>query len=478
MSGPGRQYLPALAAAAVVLCAGAGRAAERDTELEKEVAALRAEVAAMKAREDQSWLNQRRAEEVKALIQEVLSDAETRASLAEGGLTAGWNKNFFLASENGNFLLKVSGQSQTRYIHNIADQGEDADENEGGFQQRRTKLTFDGHILDPKFKYEITGAFHRGPDNRFELETARFDYEFADGWTITAGTYKIPFTIEELMSSKRVQAVERSFVHDYFTLDFTQGAHVGWSVDRFKFTAGLHDGSYSRGTEFNGDATEFALAGRGEVLLAGDWSHFSDYQAWSDQPFGLVLGAAIDYERGEHGKGPGIAANGNFPDVIKWTADVRAKLHPVNLFVAYIGQEIRDNDLTELSDAHSIRDATQHGIVVQAGLFMIPDKWDVFGRFEYIDFDGAFYGGGVGSSAGAALSGAANAAAREILAGDDSLSILTLGTNYYFSKHNAKLTFDAVWFLDPMPVNNLGAGMVQSAEDDQLVLRGQFQFLF
>jgi hypothetical protein len=35
-----------------------------------------------------------------------------------------------------------------------------------------------------------------------------------------------------------------------------------------------------------------------------------------------------------------------------------------------------------------------------------------------------------------------------------------------------------LWFLDPMPVNNTGAGMVQSPEDDQIVLRGQFQFLF
>jgi hypothetical protein len=146
---------------------------------------------------------------------------------------------------------------------------------------------------------------------------------------------------------------------------------------------------------------------------------------------------------------------------------------------AYIGQRIDDNDGSAASATNAVMDATQHAFVVQAGVFVIPDTWDVFGRFEWIDFDGAYYGGGAGSSSGTSLAGGgSNAVARAILAEDDTLGILTFGTNYYFKKHAAKLTFDMLWFLDPMPVNNTGAGMVQSPEDDQIVLRGQFQFLF
>jgi hypothetical protein len=334
-----RGWVQPLAVTTVVaLSTNAGYATNRDAELEKQIAELRAEVAAMKAKNGDTWLNQRRAEEIRALIHEVLADAETRSSLAEGGLTAGWNKNFFLASEDGNFLLKLSGQSQTRYIYNHSDHAEDLpggeiDEDEAGFQQRRTKITFDGHIFDPKFKYEITGAFSRS-SNAFELEVVRFTYEFADGWSVSAGTYKMPFLIEETMSSKRFQAVERTFVNDYLTLDYTQNAHVEWSaLDNLKLTFGVHDGSYSRGTEFNADSTEFGVAARGELLLAGDWKMFSDYQAWSSEDFGLIVGGAIDYERGEHGQGAGALANGNFPDVLKWTADVRAKWPPISASV-------------------------------------------------------------------------------------------------------------------------------------------------
>ena len=61
---------------------------------------LQGEVAKLRNAGDENWLNERRAAEVKSLVKEVLADADTRASLLEGGMSAGHNgKNFFLASE-------------------------------------------------------------------------------------------------------------------------------------------------------------------------------------------------------------------------------------------------------------------------------------------------------------------------------------------------------------------------------------------
>ena len=74
-------------------------AAEQSVDVQAALKALKAEVAAMRSANSESWLNERRAEEVKALVREVLADAETRASLAEGGMSAGHNgKAFYLAS--------------------------------------------------------------------------------------------------------------------------------------------------------------------------------------------------------------------------------------------------------------------------------------------------------------------------------------------------------------------------------------------
>jgi hypothetical protein len=113
---------------------------------------------------DQAWLDERRAEEVKALVKEVLSDADTRASLAESGMTAGHNgTNFFLASEDGTFLLKIWGQLQLRYIANFRDTntGTSTDANEDGFQIRRAKIGFEGFIGNPKLEYRILFAPNR-----------------------------------------------------------------------------------------------------------------------------------------------------------------------------------------------------------------------------------------------------------------------------------------------------------------------------
>ena len=38
-------------------------------------------------------------------------------SLLQAGATAGWDRNFFLASSDGNYLLKISGQLQASFVY-------------------------------------------------------------------------------------------------------------------------------------------------------------------------------------------------------------------------------------------------------------------------------------------------------------------------------------------------------------------------
>ena len=87
--------------------------------------ALQAEVSQLRAETNEGWLNERRAEQVKSLIHDVLADADTCASLAGDGIIAGHNgKKFFLASEDGKFLMNIAGQIQIRYIWNSREESE------------------------------------------------------------------------------------------------------------------------------------------------------------------------------------------------------------------------------------------------------------------------------------------------------------------------------------------------------------------
>ncbi|MHC4142917.1 MAG: hypothetical protein ACYSUF_14005 [Planctomycetota bacterium] len=149
------RLLPIIATAALACTAAAddGKDAEID-ELRSEVSALRGTVAELRTTVDQlqagdDWLTEQRAGEIRGLVQDVLADADTRASLMQDGMTAGWDKGFFLGSADGNFLLRLGGQIQVRYAASFQDKAPSGEDERYGFEVRRAKLKLKGHVVDP-----------------------------------------------------------------------------------------------------------------------------------------------------------------------------------------------------------------------------------------------------------------------------------------------------------------------------------------
>lgn len=454
-----RKGLMALSGSVLLGVVGVANA-DNAQSLQAEVAALKAEVAQLKGQQQDGWLNERRAEEVKALVREVLADADTRASLLENGLSAGHNgQRFFLASEDGSFLLNVGGQIQIRYIVNNSDIDEDADDDnddwETGFQLRRTKLFFDGHVASPKIGYQITLAADRADELGVYAEEVIVSYDLTDTLELAGGRFKLPFLREELISSKRQLAVERSLVNEAFTLNRGEGVRLTWAAaENLSIAASLSDGAQSGepagGNDFDTDATDFSATLRADLALAGSLKQGADYSAWSGEETAILLGAAVHWEEGETGDDAGGLQEG-----FLWTVDGGVEVSGFNLYGAVV-------------NAHNNPDAgdtTDHwGYQVQAGYMIIPDKLEPFARWEHLDLDNA---------------------------GSDEVDLLTFGANYYLNKHSAKFTLDVVWALDELNAANtqteLGANGLNSGlgllpdsdgRDDQFAVRAQFQLLF
>src|SRR2546426_4285979 len=97
--------------------AAAGQSAEANhgdqtgiiEELRNMVQNLQQQVDDLKSASNDNWLTQKRAEEIRSLVQDVLADADTRASLLESGVMAGWDKGFFIGSADGNWRLNIAG---------------------------------------------------------------------------------------------------------------------------------------------------------------------------------------------------------------------------------------------------------------------------------------------------------------------------------------------------------------------------------
>lgn len=424
-------------------------ASAADADLQAEVAALRAEVAQLKQQnQSDNWLNERRAEEIKSLVRDVLSDADTRASL-QGGLTAGHDGKFFLASEDGSFRMNVSGQLQARYIYNSRDQAEQnaalGDDKEAGFQLRRGKVKFAGHIVDPSWTYTMQLASNRSSTDVY-LEVATIGKEIADGVEVVVGRQKAPFLREELISSSKQLTVERSLMNEFFTSGHVEGILLkAMAGDNVKIQGMLHDGPNSGeafvGSDFHQDNADLAVTGRVDVLLGGSWKQAEDFSSWSDEDNLIAVGAAAEYYVEETGDNDIAGANSN-GEVFKATADASMEAAGLGLYGA----------LVYLNSHDFANNVDQWGAVIQ-GSYNINDQIEPFVRLEYINPDFSH-----------------------------EVTLVTVGANYYIAKHNAKVTVDLVYAFDSLDGigGSSGLGLLTDDTDDaeQLAIRAQVQLLF
>lgn len=412
--------------------------------LRNRVAELETKLASIQSAAEKNWLSSARQAEVRAMVQDVLADADSRANLlAAGG--AGWANGPFLASDDGNFRLELHAQMQFRYVFNMQDD-RSGDSSRGGFENRRTKLILNGHIVDPSWLYRVEGNFG-SEGGTFGLQDAYIAKAFDNGWVFVAGQLKVPMLREFLVDSTQQLAVERSLVDAEFNAGRTQGVALDFRNEQFHFTVGFTDGHSATGG-FNRPAlardTEYSFTARAEVLLAGGWDQFNDLTSWPDEEFGFLLGGALHYQDGEYG-----TADDEI-EAFQWTVDASLEFGGANLFAFIVGRHLEATGVG----------VDQYGAVIQGGFFL-TDEWELYGRYEWGDDDTAA----------------------------DDLSIFTIGANRYFAKNSIKWSTDvgfafnevsSTWGDGFLGTGGNGAGWRSDATDDdgQIVIRTQLQLQF
>lgn len=436
-------------------------------ELRTQVAKLTDTVAELKAADDDNWLTERRADEIRGIVEDVLADADTRASLLQDGGTAGWDGKFYLGSADGNWRMNISGQLQVRWaLNNASGQGGGVavfPDTLYGFEVRRAKVKFAGHVVDPSWQYTLQLAVDHDSigDGSFEVEDAIIGKDFGNGVLVWAGQFKLEFNREELTSSSSQLAVDRSVVNAFFNLDRSQGVRVQYTGDRFRLAGSYSDGASNRwgGFDLGSGPAADAFTGRVDWLAAGDWKQFKDFQGWKGGTFGAMIGAAIHYQKSKYGMlnaAPGLFTMPR-TERLAWTVDAQLEGDGWNAFAYVVGNHLSDNAAGSAS-------ADQIGVVVQGG-YMLNEKWDIFARYEWGDLDNNTSPSAIATSA----------------AGLSDISIVTLGTNYYFQKQTVKWTSDVGFGLDPVPtLRGLGVAWRPDvgANDGQFVFRTQLQLLF
>lgn len=438
-----------LSAAGAAYAADATSAAPPPTsdevsELRALVTDLRQQVEQLKTQSNDHWLTEQRAGEIRNLIQDVLADADTRTSLADGGITAGYDKGFILASTDGNFRLKIGGQLQVRYVYNHQDDSP-VDDNRSGFEMRRTRLLLSGHIVDPSWTYDVQFAADRSNGN-VQLEDAGWiQKDLGEGWKLKFGQMKAPFLREEMLSSIRMLAVERSLLNAQFTAGTVQGVQASWESSTIRAYAMYHDGNRTPNTAWSAEDTEYAFTARAEWLASGEWKNFLDYNSFKDEGAGFLLGAAVNYSVQEFGTTTNDAEVENFG----FTVDATADFGGGSVAGAFVYRNLQTD-----TGAPGDLDNDQFGFLVRGGLF-ITDDWELYAQYEWGDVD---------------------------TTGIEDLSVITIGASKYWAKHSLKWQTDFGYALDEIAATwaQEGAGWRTdtAGEDGQIVIRSQFQLVF
>jgi phosphate-selective porin OprO/OprP len=434
--------------------------------IEQDNRVMRQDIDALKAETDADWLSAARAEDVRGMVEDVLSDAGTRTSLQGNGLLAGWDGGFFLQDPDGRFRLQLDGQVQVRFVLNHLREPS-LDRWRSGFENTRTKLTLSGWIIDPNIEYLIrTDPTRNEPGlvtGLFYLRDAWLRYRFDNAWSVRLGQFKLPFNREELVASQFQQAVERSLINETLNIGRSQGIELQWSAGDHAFSVATSDGSADEigGTNPFGlvDATprvntaalnedvEWALAMRYERLLAGEWSQFRDLTSPPGDPFGMLVGVGLQGNKTENNGEPG--PNRDEADWFGATVDASVEWGGANLFGSVIYHHINNGSFGQFDI---------FGIVVQGGVYIAP-RHELFARWEY-----GWYEEDVDS----------------FVVGD--LNVVTAGWNWYIDGHDVKLSVDAGLSLDELDrawdADIAGWRADADGDEHQFVIRTQFQLLF
>jgi hypothetical protein len=400
-------------------------------------------------------------DDVRAIVAQMVSDAESRTSLLAGG-DAGHDGRFFIAGDG--FRLNIGGMLQARYNLNFRgknDIGASEDDFTHGVQARRTKVSFDGDInKDWFFNVRITSA-----SSGLNYDYAYAGYKFASGCKLQWGQFKLPLLREELVSDSKQLAAERSLVNGIFTQGYSQGIQLSHEYETFRVAFAFSDGLNSSGTDFNARQAaptsmgnilmvsgqgEYALTGRAEFLLSGNWKQFDDFTSAKGSDYGCMIGAAMHWQQSDN---TGISTDVDM-QTFRYTIDASLEGDSWNLFAAFIGDHAQTR-----SGGVSSSDYDDFGVVLQGG-WRFAENTEAFLRYEglFVDKD-------------------------LISSGKKNFHFITGGLNQYYAGHAAKATADLVYSLQD--TSNLGTilpntnvGLLGQSKSGEVVVRLQFQVLF
>lgn len=393
----------------------------------------------------------------------MLTDAQRRSAFLDvNTLTASYvpGQGALIRSEDGNFLMHPWAFIQVRNASNYREHVKNGNGSdfENGFEIDRMKFILDGNLFGPDLTYQFIWATSDTTGN-LGLQDAWVRYHFpGTSWAVRAGQIRDPFDHEQIIYATKSLTPERSIVNNVLANadGVVKGASIGYGYDTdsaLRSEVAITGGQRNFDTTFqtfSANSADWGAAGRVEYKLFGNWADYSQFTTLGDKHDLLVIGAGADYtEAGDTG-------------ALMHVADVQYDSPSgFMVYAAYLGRYTRHNGgaigtnggFSGAGASFNTYDST----VRLMAAYLIGGHFEPFARYEYLHI---------------------NPHELPATAAHDFISDVTLGFNYYFYGHRAKITAAASYLPDGSPISNTFSDLLATPHSgNEVIVQAQVQVI-
>lgn len=319
-----------------------------------------------------------------------------------------FGKGIQVVASDSSFSMKFGLRFQSLYqgsLNEVTDKWDDQ------FLIRRARMKFEGFAYHPSLTYKVElGLSSRdisGGDLDEHSNTSRIildavlKWQFKENWSFWAGQTKLPGNIERVISSQKMQFVDRSLLNSRFNIDRDIGLQLHHSANInqaiFKQVIAISMGEGRNITTNNIGGYDYTL--RLEYLPFGEFTSEGDYfgsDLKREARPKLAIGATFDYndnaarQRGQLGAFV-QGSNGNqlSTDLSTLFIDTHFKYNGFSFMGEYANKQSSKRLFVVLDDFSTLKYATGTAINLQAGYLIDKSEWAM--RYTHVSTDDLAY---------------------------------------------------------------------------------------
>lgn len=273
---------------------------------------------------------------------------------------------------------------------------------------RRARIKFDGYVMNPKWVYKFELAFgnrniggiseHTSTGARIILD-AVIKYEFAKNTYFWFGQTKLPGNRERVVSSQKLQLVDRSLANGRYNIDRDMGfqLHGKYAIgDKpINLALAVSMGEGRNITDFNNGGLEYTA--RAEFLPLGKFTNKGDYSLADlahEETHKISFGATFDYnhravrQRGNQGSYMVDDQDNLYHQSLSaFMADVLWKYHGWSFLGEYFYKTAPNPIMMDSTGVNRLNAFyTGSGFNAQLG-YVFKSNWEIAGRYTLVDPD-------------------------------------------------------------------------------------------